>query len=145
MTEVTLNLPAELYSELCGKIESAELPFDRIIAALIHRFRVPRHNPVSAGTRIRYQQDHPGGWEVVHVRLDDALYEKCLDMRRLLKCSVSRLVVEELLRSFDEVLQSLLEGGEDSSCVHKFKIYWKITEKTWSYVVCHDQPAQNSG
>ena len=82
---------------------------------------------------------------MVHVRLDDALYEKCLDMRRLLKCSVSRLVVEELLRSFDEVLQSLLDGADDSSCVHKFEIYSEITEKMWSYVVCHDQPAQNSG
>jgi hypothetical protein len=52
---------------------------------------------------IRYQSRlSPDDWHRLHVCLDDVLYECCLDLRKCLKCSVSRIISDAIKEYSDD-------------------------------------------
>ena len=145
MTELTLNIPAHRYRQLSEAACRCNVSVADVLVALVRRLRPAKTPRLNLGKRIRYQADNPDGWDVVHVPVPDELYEKCLDLRRFLKCSVSLLVVEEFARCLHLVLQDLICWGRRYSCGNRFRIISSVSSECFKYTVIHEQNRQSTG
>jgi hypothetical protein len=145
MTELTINIPVCHHRRLSEAARTVNCSVADVIVAVVRRLTPVKAVRIVPGRRIRYQADSPDGWTVVHVPVADELYEKCLDLRRYLKCSVSLLVVEELARSLNSVLQDLVCGEEDFSCGNFFSFTSAFTGNYFMYTVIHTRSHKTSG
>jgi hypothetical protein len=99
--ETTLNIHIEILEKINLSAQRYGISRSEVITYLIKKAIDDTKNPICIGKMIQYQKkSKPEDWHTFHlqVRMDD--YEYLLDLRRLLKMSVSLIlayVVEKFL------------------------------------------------
>lgn len=91
--ETTLNIHSEILKKINAAAEKHGISRSALILLLIKKAMDDFPNPDNIGKLIRYQRkSEPEDWHVFHikVRMDD--YEYFLDLRKLLKMSVSLIL-----------------------------------------------------
>ncbi len=98
----TLNIRVDMLQKIVKAARSNGVSSSEMIFLLIKRVTVDMENPAGIGKMVRYQKRrNPEDWHVFHVKVREDMYEYWLDLRKLLKMSVSLILanaVERFLR-----------------------------------------------
>jgi hypothetical protein len=91
--ETTLNIHHEILKQISKAAEMKRISRSLMIMMLLHKMMDDIENPDCLWKMVRYQKrEDPGEWHTFHlvIRPDD--YEYFLDLRKLLKMSVSLIL-----------------------------------------------------
>jgi hypothetical protein len=88
--ETTINIAADVFNQIVAAAVIQRISRTDMINHLIKRVMDDVPDPVRLGTMVRYQARRASAdWHVFHLRLREDDYEYFLDLRKLLKMSVS--------------------------------------------------------
>ncbi len=121
--ETTLNIHIEILEQINRAARSRRISRSEMIIMLIKRIMDDVPNSVRFGRMVQYQKrSGPDVWHTVHVelRMDD--YEYLLDLRRLLKMSVSLILACAVRKYLNEIME---EKATDN---YQYKNYVLIKE-----------------
>ncbi len=91
--KTTLNIGIDLLAMIAKAAESRGVSTSEMIAILLKRVTVNMENPGRIGSLVRYQKRRRSGdWHKFHLKVREDMYEYMLDLRKLLKVSVSGIV-----------------------------------------------------
>jgi hypothetical protein len=98
--ETTLNIRKDILKQVAEAAESHGMSCSEMIVLLINRSTREIANPECPGRRVQYQaRRKPADWSDLHVKLREDEYEYWLDIRKLMKMSVS-LILGNAVRKF---------------------------------------------
>jgi hypothetical protein len=125
MQETTINLPIETFIKLEALAKQSGVSRTTIINRLLDRIQ----NNITIdnyrmGT-IQYQKSRPkDSWHCTHVYFSDTDFERCLDIRRILKHSLSMLITIAI------EMMSSIDGPE--ICTHPGKCCRIFPQNHWN-------------
>ncbi len=121
--ETTLNIHADILEKINRAARLRCTSRSGMIIVLIKRIMDDVPNSVRFGRMVRYQKrNRPDVWHTVHVQLRMDDYEYLLDLRRLLKMSVSLI----LAYAVGKYLNGIMEKKETDN--YQYKNYVLIKE-----------------
>ncbi len=104
--KTTLNVHNEVLERIARAAQSCGIPCSEMIFLLIKRVTVDMANPGQIGRLVRYQKRrNPEDWHVFHVEVREDMYEYWLDLRKLLKMSVSLILAYAVKRFLSKPLK----------------------------------------
>lgn len=105
--ETTLNIHSDILGKINWAARSRRVSRSAMIMVLIKRTMDDVANSVRFGRMVRYQErSSPDAWNTVHVQLRMDDYEYLLDLRRLLKMSVSLILAYAVRKYLKEIMQN---------------------------------------
>ena len=103
--ETTMNIHAGVLKQITLAAQLKGLSRSEIIIILIKKVMDEKWKTVPVGRMVKYQKKcNPGDWHAFHLSLREDDYEYFLDLRKLLKMSVSLI----LAYAVDKYLQQLI-------------------------------------
>jgi hypothetical protein len=91
--ETTLNIRADILEQIARVANSNGISCSEMIALLIQQVTADIANPGRIGRMVQYQgRRSTPEWHVLHVQVREDMYEYWLDLRKLLKMSVSLIL-----------------------------------------------------
>ncbi len=107
--ETTLNIRADLLDQITHAAKTNNISNSEMISILIQKVLEENINQGPLGKRVRYQRRrNPHEWRIFHVKIREDMYEYWLDLRKLLKLSVSFI----LAYAVKKYLSKLIEGKD---------------------------------
>jgi hypothetical protein len=104
--ETTLNVHNEIFAKITRAARLKDMSRSDVIIHLIKKTMDEIYDPVRIGKMIRYQNRcRPDEWHTFHIRLRMDDYEYFLDLRKLLKMSVSLILAYAVEKFLDEMLK----------------------------------------
>jgi hypothetical protein len=100
--ETTLNVHAETLKRISAAARAGGISRSRVIMYLMKRVMEDISKPDYPGRMVRYQKSSPGDWHIFHLQVKEDDYEYLLDLRRLLKMSVSLILAGAVKKYLDE-------------------------------------------
>jgi predicted CopG family antitoxin len=98
MIRTTINITYEVYTRLVEEAEARGIEIEALIIAILQHFSKKYRKEIIIGDAVRYQERKPEGSYVrVHVNWSDNEYEFLIDLRKVHKKSVSRLIAETVM------------------------------------------------
>jgi hypothetical protein len=102
--KTTINIRIDLLERIRIAATRAGVPVSVIISALLRRYAGRASRRDAQWNRVRYQPRAQGAaWRKQHIQLGAAEYEYCIDLRKVMKFSVSRLVAEAVELYLEEL------------------------------------------
>jgi hypothetical protein len=147
MIETTINIKKSYTQELtaiCGKFN---LSRSKLIALLIEKFIQEKRMVHASFKRVAYQERQKKKcWKIMHICFSAVLFEKCCDVRKCAKISVSRFIAMAIDAYLDIIEKELSEGLHENNttdnyqgnylCIYNddakisnFHIYWGIPNR----------------
>lgn len=112
--KTTINIKMELLERLNGASCLAGKSRTFLVKALLARFVRKHRRMISAWSQVQYQERcEKKRWHHLHIVLKPAEYEYCIDLKKVCKLSVSRIVAYSIEHLLDELLCSLQEAGDN--------------------------------
>ena len=91
--ETTLNIHADILKQIARAAQANGISLSEMIVLLIQKATADIANPGRVGRMVQYQgKRSPREWHVFHVQVREDMYEYWLDLRKLLKMSVSLIL-----------------------------------------------------
>ena len=91
--ETTLNMHPAIYNKIHDTARAQGVSPSYVVITLMKKVMAGTDDPCRMGSMVRYQRMRPQGeWHIFHLRLQADEYECILDLRKVLKMSVSLLV-----------------------------------------------------
>jgi len=88
--ETTLNIHVDIYKRIVDAAARKGLSCSELIVYLLKKVMDDMPNPSNLGKMVQYQKrSTPDEWHTLHVSLREDDYEYFLDLRKLMKMSVS--------------------------------------------------------
>jgi hypothetical protein len=101
----TLNVKSDILEKIIEASSSLKIPMSRIITLLIIRIVHSRSLKIKMFTSVKYQGTGDDiTWHRLHVSFTTDIYEKALDLRKVLKMSVSFIIA----KAVDNILQDII-------------------------------------
>lgn len=104
MIRTTINIGADVHKMLKDAAKKHGIEIEEVIMALMRYFSKKNRRNLVAFDGVRYQErsENPS-WECVHVNWFGEEYELLIDLRKVHKKSVSRLIAEVVLMYFNKI------------------------------------------
>jgi hypothetical protein len=113
--ETTLNIKRDYLNRLSTSCKNHTLSRSGLIALLLRRFLRKQKLPYSMFKTISYQKrNQKKNWKIIHVSYPVDLFEKCCDVRKFSKISVSFLV-SMAIDSYLDVVEEELSGAKGTN------------------------------
>jgi hypothetical protein len=97
--ETTLNVPTGILKRINRTARANGVSCSELIVRLMEKAMGDITEPDRIGRMVQYQgRRRPEGWHVFHVQVRDDVYEYWLDLRKLLKMSVSLILTNAARR-----------------------------------------------
>src|SRR5271157_4741403 len=91
--ETTINVHSEILDKISIAARARDISRSEMIITLIKKGMIDIADPGRLGNLVRYQKrGRPEDWHVFHIKLRADDYEYLLDLRKLLKMSVSLIL-----------------------------------------------------
>ena len=114
MVETTVNIGTAEYDALTRAAARAGTTRNGMISVILRRMAAGLKGRGAAWGRVKYQDRRPGEeWRQIHVRLGSDEYEFFLDLRKVVKMSVSLLIAMAISQYLDELTEKF-KGKIDS-------------------------------
>ena len=111
--ETTVNIKLELLNKLNNASTSLKMSKNQLAAILLGRAMKINKQAIRMFCRVRYQRsDNNTRWHKLHVILKHDVYERCLDLRKLRKMSVSLILACAIEEFLDEIIRSFTKNGK---------------------------------
>ncbi len=141
--DTTLNVKRVVLMNIDDASAECSTSRSHLISLLLKRLLKKNTTDKNRFSRVKYQKrDKKAGWKRPHVFLDYDLYEKCIDMRKVNKMSVSYLVFIAYTLYFDTVVDELRNGEETDNNLRQYIFIWKKHGDVFSYTVFWDFPPE---
>lgn len=128
--ETTLNIHARILNQIARAAELKGLSRSEMIVILIKKVMDEKWKSLPVGRMVKYQdKGSPGDWHAFHLQLREDDYEYFLDLRKLLKMSVSLI----LAYAVDKYLQQLITG--DITDNYRF-IHYVVVKELVENIIC---------
>jgi hypothetical protein len=138
--ETTLNLTEERINMIKKSAMTMKLPVGAIMSLLINRV-IGSKAAARTFARVRYQKRPDGGkWKRLHVSLRPDAYEGCVDLRKLLKLSVSYIISMALDEYIVEILDNISTDADNYTPPYFF--ISKNTDGIQYFLIIRGIPAQ---
>lgn len=135
--ETTLNIHAEILQRITLAAQLKGVSRSDVIVTLIKLVMDDIPDPGRFGSMVRYQErSNPEDWHIFHIQLRVDDYEYMLDLRKLLKMSVSLILSYAVSKYLNSILK---EANTDNYRYKNYVIikdmidnitYWKFI---WGY------------
>ena len=109
LIQTTYMIKPEILALICDAAESLGKPVSFVISRLLGRVLKDEKIRGCIHSAVQYQKrdlDDNSSWKKVHVSLRSDEYEQVLDLRKVLKKSVSRILAEAVVQYLQELLES---------------------------------------
>ena len=91
--ETTLNISADILEQIARAAQTRSISCSEMIVLLIQKATADIANPGRIGRMVKYQDRRTSPeWRIFHVQVREDMYEYWLDLRKLLKMSVSLIL-----------------------------------------------------
>ncbi|MBP7738741.1 MAG: hypothetical protein KA369_22390 [Spirochaetes bacterium] len=108
--ETTLNIQNHLLKKINNAAHRKGLSRIELIILLFKKVMDDTPHHVCHGKRIKYQsRNNHGIWNTLHIRLRPNDYECLLDLRKLLKMSVSHILAMAVDKYLDELMKTTIK------------------------------------
>ncbi len=111
--DTTINIKLNLLSKIAEVSAIYNISFNRIIAILINKFLGNCSNKAKLFNTIKYQQTGDDiVWHTLHVSFSEDIYEKALDLRKVMKMSVSFIIARAVELYLEQVIKELSQRSK---------------------------------
>jgi hypothetical protein len=105
--ETTLNIRTDISVKIAFAAQARGISRSQMIAILIKKVMDDISNPGRMGNLVQYQQRRKQGeWHTFHLYVREDDYEYFLDLRKLLKMSVSLILAYAVEKFLDKILKT---------------------------------------
>ncbi len=141
--DTTINIRDEILLRIDEISVACDVSRSRVVSLLIRHVMNRHKADKNRFSRVKYQQRDPEAeWKRPHIVLEYDLYEKSIDLRKLLKMSVSHIVQVAFNQFIDEIIEKIKRGdGSDNNLRHYICI-GKRYGKVFSFTVFWDFPSE---
>ncbi len=132
--ETTLNIHTDIFRQIAKAARSNNITCSEMILYLIKKTARDISNPGRIGRLVQYQdRARPKEWRVFHVRVREDMYEYWLDLRKLLKMSVSLILAQAVKRYLNKPIKI---NSTDNNLCKNYIILKKIVDSVvvWKFV-----------
>jgi hypothetical protein len=106
--ETTLNMRLDVYDMITRAARSRKISRSDMIAILLKKVMDGVLNPERIGTLVQYQErGRKVGWHTFHLYIREDEYEYYLDLRKLLKMSVSLILAYAVEKYLNKIMKRL--------------------------------------
>ena len=140
----TINIRKDLLVRMIRKKKKLEISLNSLVDLLLKKALNWNKNSVRTFISIKYQPYNKElGFHKLHVNLDQVLYERCLDLRKLYKLSVSyilalciklylELLSNDIAESYvtDNYHNSYILMSKTEKGIFSFTIFWEAIDNT---------------
>lgn len=142
MIKTTMNLREEVYERLTSaSVMTGRSRRDIVSALLNHVMRAGRCKAVACGG-IRYQQrDGDVRWRCLHIGLEQDEYEFFLDLKKIMKMSVSFIISWAIEFFLDKFIKTVLIGG-DNNRYKNYAMYSVTIGNVFHIILCWGIPSR---
>jgi hypothetical protein len=139
MIRTTVNMTREVYEMICSVSRKSGMSKTTVIKILLRKIST-KEKRVKMWKRIEYQKRNSSQeWQTFHLSIEEAEYEYYLDLRKLLKKSLS-LIIFIAANEFIEIVNTTLSdnypffnyiitSSETTFGIQKWSVYWGIPEE----------------
>lgn len=143
MIRTTINLKIEVYQKLKTAAECKGVAIEDLIMVVMKFFSKKLRRMLLVGHAVQYQErDAEVLWEKVHVNWFREEYEFLIDLRKVHKMSVSRLITEAVEKYLDEIWL-LYDTIEDNYFLNHYAIAKFDKQNVLGYIVFWGRPMQS--
>lgn len=102
--ETTLNIHTDIVKTIAESALSRGITRNELIVLLLKRIMDEARHSVRTGRLVRYQKRRPRAeWHRIHARFEADEYEFFLDLRKLLKMSLSHILADAVEKYIDAI------------------------------------------
>ncbi len=111
--ETTINIKSMIMERIISASEVMNISMNRIITLLIIRMVHNRLLKLKMFTSVKYQDTGKDiKWHRLHVSLNTDVYEKALDLRKVLKMSVSFIIAKAVENILNDIINDFLKTNK---------------------------------
>ncbi len=116
LIDTTINIKVHLLLRIAEVSNISGISLNKIIAIMINKLIINCPIKPKLFSTVKYQQAGDNIiWHTLHVSLDGDVYEKALDLRKVMKMSVSFLIAKAIELFLDQVIKDLSEDNTDKN------------------------------
>ncbi len=142
--DTTVNMRKEVLQRIDAAAGYCSVSRSRLVSLLLERMIRGINTDKNRFSRVKYQKrDKNATWKRPHVVLEYDLYEKCIDMRKLSKMSVSYCVLVAFTLYLDAVVDALLNGEDTDKNARNYICIGRKIGSVFSYTVFWDYPPED--
>jgi antitoxin component of RelBE/YafQ-DinJ toxin-antitoxin module len=145
--ESTINMDKQYVQKITSVCEEFSFSRSQLIALLLKRFfkeqQLPR--PCSMFQRVTYQQRREKKkWKIIHMSFDPDLFERCHDVRKFCKISVSRFIALAIDLYLDIIVEDRSETPTKNNITdnyqHNYLFFCNNAPKITTYSIFWGMP-----
>ncbi len=107
--ETTLNIDKDILNKMTRAAQLKRISRTELIVILMNKVMGETMNPFFFGRMVQYQEKRdPGEWHKFHIILRPDEYEFFLDLRKLLKMSVSHILAFAVERYLSKLINEVI-------------------------------------
>ncbi len=139
----TINIRSDLLEKILQKKETGNISLNKIVSNLLRKALNWPKNKMKTFMSIKYQnkiEDNELYYHKLHISLYEELYEKCLDMRKLYKLSVSFILAKCIefyldklstveVKNTDNYHANYIIFTTEEGGVYSFTVLWEISKE----------------
>jgi hypothetical protein len=144
--ETTININADVLKKITLAARSHGMSRSRLVASLIKRVMEDMPDPQCIGRMVQYQKRNtPESWRTFHLLLKFDEYEYFLDLRKILKMSVSLIlayavklylgqIIKKKITDNYQSFQNYIIAKEVSDTIICWKLIWGYPPNPEAYI-----------
>ncbi len=141
--DTTINIKQEVLEKIDECAAQFSISRSQLVSLLINSMIKENHTDKNRFTRVKYQKrDENTTWKRPHLMFEQDMYEKCIDIRKLLKLSVSFIVLVAFNRYIDKVVSGLMNGVNTDNNAQNYICIGRKSRGIYSYVIFWDFPPE---
>jgi hypothetical protein len=139
--QTTANIEYSVYEKIIEASSDSGIPVKKLVHVIFRILIAEKPLPAEFFSTVKYQRRPEGvKWKCFHLELDEAVYESAIDMRKLMKRSVSFLLDLGVGIYLDRALREIDEGVVADNYPNVYFIFIHHSPKTSTYTAFHTVP-----
>lgn len=129
----TLNIHFEIFNIITAAAQTHSISPSAMIIRLMKKVVNDTSKPHRKGTMVRYQRTcEPDAWRIIHITLRPDDYEYLLDLRKILKMSVSLILAYAVRKYLNNNEGSFIDNYQ----YNNYKIIRKVKNSivSWEFI-----------
>ncbi len=138
--DTTINITDNNTILLKESAAKLNISINELVIRLISQLLTDKNNKIKSFQRISYQKKNENeNWNPIHIWISPEFYEKCLDLRKFFKLSLSFI----LAKAIKQFLNRILEGITDNYS-HNYILLSSISDDSRFFTTVWDYPQQET-
>lgn len=140
----TVNIRDDLLTRMKTRKQELNISLNKIVNFLLLKALNWRKKSIKTFKSIKYQVKYENiSWHKLHISMDNALYERCLDMRKLYKLSVS-YILAICIKMYLDILSKKIIMAKGTDNYHNCYLLFSNTDKNvFSFTIFWSLPGEN--